>query len=144
VSAVDQLSVAAWIADYERAWRTPGTEPVTALFTTDATYRTSPFAEAHRGLAAIRRLWEEDRAGADEHFDLTFDIITIDPPRAVVRLDVRYAPPRPDHFRNLWVLACAADGRCEVFEEWPYTATQPVPHHVPSAPPDGTEPPAER
>ena len=35
--------VAAWVAAYERAWRSAGTEALTELFTTDATYQQGPF-----------------------------------------------------------------------------------------------------
>ena len=35
--------VAAWVAAYERAWRSTGTEALTELFTTDATYQQGPF-----------------------------------------------------------------------------------------------------
>jgi hypothetical protein len=128
---IDQPAVRAWVAAYERAWRTAGTDDLDDLFTPDATYRLAPFQEPHRGLEPLRALWEADRAGPDEQFDLDFEIVAVDHPRAVVRVDVRYGPPHPEHFRDLWVLEFAADGRCRAFEEWPFTPDHPVPHHQP-------------
>jgi hypothetical protein len=60
---VDRASVDAWVAAYERAWRTAGTELLGELFSEDATYRMSPYKEPARGLAAIGALWERERVG---------------------------------------------------------------------------------
>ena len=50
---MDRAQLKDWLAGYERAWRTPGTEVLGELFVDDASYRTSPYEEAYRGLAAI-------------------------------------------------------------------------------------------
>jgi hypothetical protein len=128
---IDESTVRAWVAAYEGAWRTAGTEQLDGLFTTDATYRMAPFQEPHRGLDAIRVLWDAERAGPDEEFEMDLDIVAVDDPRAVVRVEVRYGPPRPQRFRDLWILEFAPDGRCRAFEEWPFTPERPAPHHVP-------------
>ncbi|MET7747643.1 hypothetical protein [Micromonospora sp. NPDC005367] len=36
---MDRKRVDGWIAAYEQAWRTPGTDPLVTLFTADASYR---------------------------------------------------------------------------------------------------------
>jgi hypothetical protein len=128
---IDASQAQAWVEAYERAWRTPGTDGLDALFTVDATYRLSPFDEPTRGLDAISAQWEADRDGPDEEFTMDHEIVAVDDPRAVVRLEVRYRRGRPRRFRDLWILELAADGRCRAFEEWPFTAEQPAPHHVP-------------
>jgi hypothetical protein len=128
---LDRSSVRAWVTAYERAWRAIGTEQVGELFTADATYRMAPFQEPHGGLEAIRALWDRERSGPDEAFDMHAEIIAVEDPRAVVRIEVRYGEPRPQHFRDLWVLEFEATGRCRSFEEWPFSAGHPVPHHQP-------------
>ena len=55
----DRAAVATWVEQYERAWRTAGTEPLATLFTDDATYSMDPYDEPVRGLAAIDALWEQ-------------------------------------------------------------------------------------
>lgn len=109
-----------WLAGYEAAWRAPGTDGLAGLFTADATYLQSPYAEPVTGLNAIRRMWDEERAGPDEVFTLATEIIAVDGLVAVVRAEVSYAgPPRQD-YRDLWVIRLGDDGRCHWFEEWPY------------------------
>jgi ketosteroid isomerase-like protein len=116
----DHKRVAAWIDAYERAWRTAGVAPLTALFTEDATYLQGPYHQPVAGLAAIGEMWEAERAGADEAFTMTYDIVAVDGDTAVVRVEVGYGDPVPQEFLDLWIMRFAADGRCCRFEEWPY------------------------
>jgi SnoaL-like domain len=128
---IDRSSVRQWVQEYERAWRTAGTDQLDRLFANDATYQMGPFQEPHRGLDAIRILWDAERAGPDEEFTMDFDIVAVDEPQAVLRLEVRYGQPSPQTFRDIWLLRFAPDGRCAAFAEWPFTAEQATPHHVP-------------
>jgi ketosteroid isomerase-like protein len=117
---MDRDSVAAWIADYERAWRTPGTDGLAALFTQDATYSQRPYREPVVGLPAIARMWEAEREGADEAFRMTSEVLAVDGDTAVVRVEVWYGQPVTQEYRDLWVMRFAADGRCRRYEEWPF------------------------
>jgi ketosteroid isomerase-like protein len=123
---MERSAVAAWVADYERLWRTPGTDRLVELFTEDATYLPSPWAESVDGLAAIAGFWDAERDGPDEQFSLTSEVVAVDGARAVVRVHVEYADRRP--WRDLWVLGFAEDGRCSSFEEWPFAPDQPDGH----------------
>ena len=118
-------AVTRWLAAYEAAWRTAGTEPLRALFTDDASYRMSPYAEPVVGLPAIAELWEAERDGPDEPFTLQHEIVAVDGDTAVVRVEVRYDQPSGE-FRDLWLIRFGADGRCVAFEEWPYAPGQRV------------------
>jgi ketosteroid isomerase-like protein len=115
---MDRERVAAWIAGYERAWRRPGTEALTGLFTPDATYRQGPYDTPLTGLPAIARMWDEERTGPDEVFSLTAEIIAVDGDTAVVRARVAYGDPAEKEYRDLWIMRFAEDGRCRAFEEW--------------------------
>jgi ketosteroid isomerase-like protein len=117
---MDRDSVAAWIADYERAWRTPGTDGLAALFTQDATYSQRPYREPVVGLPAIARMWEAEREGADEAFRMTSEALAVDGDTAVVRVEVWYGQPVTQEYRDLWVMRFAGDGRCRHYEEWPF------------------------
>lgn len=114
----DHATAEAWVRDYERLWRTPGTDALGEIFTDDATYRTSPWAEPVVGLPALAELWEAERDGPDEQFTLGARVVAVDGGTAVVRVDVRYEPSG-DRWRDLWILELDADGRCTSFEEWP-------------------------
>jgi uncharacterized protein (TIGR02246 family) len=108
-----------WVAAYERAWRTAGTEPLAELFTADAIYTPGPWEEPHRGLDAIAAFWAKERQSPDEAFTFTSTPVAVDGDTAIVRTDVIYDAPRNTRFRNLWVIAFTPDGHVRSFEEWP-------------------------
>ena len=121
----DRAMVNRWLAAYEAAWRAPDTQGLAALFAEDASYRQSPYQEPVVGLGAIRRMWDEERAGPDEVFTLAAEILAVDGPTAVVRTQVRYGDPVTQEYRDLWVMRLGDDGRCNWFEEWPFWPEQP-------------------
>jgi ketosteroid isomerase-like protein len=116
----DRMTVSRWLADYEAAWRAPGTAGLSEIFAADAAYLQSPYEEPVVGLAAIRRMWDEERDGPDEVFTLATDILAVDGDTAVVRAEVRYGEPSRQEYRDLWVIRLRDDRRCSWFEEWPY------------------------
>jgi hypothetical protein len=117
---VDRAQLRDWLAAYERAWRTPGTEVLGELFADDASYRTSPYEEAYRGLAAIAEMWEREREGPDEAFDMSAEIVAVEGDTGVARVEVRYGDPTVKQYRDLWVVRLDDGGRCVAFEEWPF------------------------
>lgn len=126
--AMDRAAVEQWVADYERVWRTPGTEILAEIFMPEATYLPSPWAQPIEGLEGIALFWEAERAGPDENFTMSSDIVTLDGDTAVVRVEVRYGAAQERPWRDLWVLRLTADGRCTSFEEWPFAPDQPDGH----------------
>jgi uncharacterized protein (TIGR02246 family) len=114
-----------WLAAYETAWRTAETESLAGIFTDDASYIQSPYGEPVAGLDAIRRMWDEERAGPDETFTMTTEIVAVDGSTAVVRAEVRYGDPIHQEYRDLWIIRLGDDGRCSRFEEWPYWPGEP-------------------
>lgn len=121
----DRAAVSRWLAAYEAAWRAPGTEALTILFTAGASYLQSPYKQPVIGLDAIGRMWEAERDGPDEAFSLATDILAVDGPVAVVRAEVRYGEPSGQEYRDLWVIRLDEDGLCTWFEEWPYWPERP-------------------
>lgn len=117
---MDTAQVSAWIAGYERAWRTAGTDGLASLFAADATYSQGPYEETVCGLAAIARMWDAEREGPDETFELTSGIVALDGDTAVVRAAVYYGNPVAQEYRDLWIIRFDTEGRCSSFEEWPF------------------------
>lgn len=109
-----------WVERYEAAWREPGTQALAGLFTTDATYRTSPYEDPFEGLDAIEAMWEREREGADEAFTMRWDLVAVEEQTGVVRVSVDYDHPVRQSYRDLWVIELREDGRARVFEEWPF------------------------
>jgi hypothetical protein len=114
----------AWLAGYERAWRTPGTELLVELFSADATYQQAPYERPLSGLGEIGAMWETEREGPDEPFTMQTELVALDGDVAVVRVQVNYERSTPREYRDLWVIRFAADGRCREFEEWPFWPTR--------------------
>jgi len=115
---MDAAGFTAWVAGYERAWRSPGTDLLATLFAADAEYLLSPYAVPVRGLVAIGRLWEDERDGPDEPFTMTAEVVAFSDDTGVARVHVAYqAPPR--EWRDIWIVRFGADGRAVHFEEWP-------------------------
>jgi ketosteroid isomerase-like protein len=115
-----QADIADWVAAYERAWRTAGTESLARLFTPDATYQASPFEDRQRGLAAIADLWEAEREGPDEAFTLWTEVVAVEGDTGVVRCEVAYGGPNRRLYRDLWIIKLDDERRCFHFEEWPF------------------------
>ncbi|MBV9819463.1 MAG: nuclear transport factor 2 family protein [Solirubrobacterales bacterium] len=109
-----------WIAAYEAAWRSPGTDDVRTLFTEEATYQAAPFDEPLVGLDAIASFWEDEREGPNEAFTLTSEIVAAEGDTAVARIQVVYGDPPQRTYRDLWVITLTGDTRCSAFEEWPF------------------------
>jgi ketosteroid isomerase-like protein len=122
---VDRGEVSAWLAAYERAWRAPGTGGLARLFTEDAGYRQDPYAGPLTGLPAIAAMWEAEREGPDEVFQMASEVIAAEGDTAVARVGVWYGDPVRQEYRDLWVMRFAGDGRCTWFEEWPFWPEQP-------------------
>jgi ketosteroid isomerase-like protein len=116
----DRASVNAWVAAYERAWRSPGTDALTSLFTDSATYSMDPYGEPVRGLDAIAELWERERTGPGEPFTMRAQVVAVEGDIGVVRVEVDYHDGRQQQYRDLWIIHFARDGRCDAFEEWPF------------------------
>ena len=114
---MDRDEVMRWVAGYERAWRERDADAVERLFTEHAAYRPSPYEASKVSHEAIKSLWLDDEGTA---FTMDAVVVAVDGDTAVVRLEVSYVTPRPQEYRDLWVLRFADDGRVADFEEWAY------------------------
>ena len=114
---MDRAALQKWISDYERLWRTAGTDRLPELFAEDADYLTSPWERPVVGRAALARFWERERDSAEEEFTMTSDVVAVDGDVGVARIEVEYG--NGDRWRDLWIVEFDAAGRCTHFEEWP-------------------------
>src|SRR5688500_13303001 len=117
---MDRQQVRDWVTAYERAWRSPATDVLATIFTPGASYLQGPYREPVVGLPAIADMWEAERDGPDEVFQMTSEVVAVDGDTAVVRVEVRYGDPVDQEYRDLWIIRFAGDGRCDSFEEWPF------------------------
>ena len=117
---VDRAKLRDWIDLYVRLWRIEGTDRLDELFAPDASYSTGPYEKPHVGLDAISRMWEAERQGHDELFEIESEVIAVEGDIGVARIGVHYGEPRDQDYRDLWIVRFDASGRCVHFEEWPF------------------------
>jgi uncharacterized protein (TIGR02246 family) len=126
---MDRAQLTDWIAGYERAWRTPGTDALAELFDEDAVYSTAPYENPHRGLDAIGEMWEAERSGPEEEFEMSSEVVAVEGDTGVVRVTVHYLAPEDNEgrrnrqrreYRDLWIVRLNQAGLCSHFEEWPF------------------------
>ena len=118
-----------WLEGYERAWRTPGTEVLAELFTADAEYSTAPYENPHRGLEAIQEMWDAERSGPDEDFEMSSEVVAVEGDTGVARVEVAYLAQEDKakrrnrqrrEYSDLWIVRLNDEGLCFHFEEWPF------------------------
>jgi SnoaL-like domain len=99
------------------------------LFSEDATYSTAPYENPHRGLAAIREMWEAERSGPDEDFEMSSEVVAAEGDTGVAGVVVRYLTAKEKEgrrhrqcreYRDLWIVRLDESGLCSHFEEWPF------------------------
>ena len=117
---MDRAELESWIERYERAWRAPGTDALTELFAPGASYLNAPFEQPYRGLAAIAEMWEEERDGPDEPFEIDSEVVAVEGDTGVARVEVRYLKPGGVTYRDIWIVIVDEGGLCTAFEEWPF------------------------
>jgi hypothetical protein len=117
---LNSADVQDWVDAYEEAWRTPGADKLRTLFTEDARYLQSPYAEPIVGIDAISTMWDASRDSSDEIFTMQSEVVAVDGSTAVVRALVLYGNPVIQEYSDLWVIRFDDSGRCTFFEEWPF------------------------
>jgi ketosteroid isomerase-like protein len=113
------MELADWIAAYGRAWEEGDPEAVVALFTEDASYRSSPFREPNLGHDGIRAYWRA--AGTQEAVQVRMGEPVVD--RNVVAVEWWTTMDDPDDgeitLPGCLLLQFAPDGRCfDLREYW--------------------------
>lgn len=122
-AAADSLTARAltdWLARYERAWETRNADAAASLFTEHATYRETPFAAPFDGRAAIRDYWTNVTADQRD-VDFMADVVSVSDNVGVAHWAATFSQPSTGKqvaLDGVFVLAFAADGRCESLREW--------------------------
>ncbi len=109
-----------WLARYEHAWEARSPEAAAALFTEHATYREMPFDAPFTGRDAIRDYWRSVTSDQRE-VDFTSDVLSVSGNVGVAHWAATFTQPSTGKrvaLDGIFVLAFAADGRCESLREW--------------------------
>jgi ketosteroid isomerase-like protein len=118
---INHQTVAKWLNDYVAAWKTYDKATIAALFSTDATYRYSPFDEPLKGREAIVASWLEN-PDAPNTYSAEYHPIAVDGATAVSNGRSLYykadGKTLDKQFDNIFVMRFDDEGRCTDFCEW--------------------------
>lgn len=121
MAGLDDAAVSAWLQSYGAAWEGRSAEQAAALFTEDATYRETPFAEAFRGRDAIRAYWNQVTADQSD-IDFRFSVIATTAMTGVAEWSTRFrsiSGDAPVELNGVFVLEFAdAERVCSLREWW--------------------------
>lgn len=113
-----------WVEAYQTAWTANEPDSIRALFTQDAEYRTSPFADPWVGVEGIVQGWlaRQDTPG---NWTFRFEVLVETPDLGVVRGWTDYANPKRT-YSNIWLIRFDNTGRATSFIEWVMPAPAPT------------------
>lgn len=124
------MELADWIEGYRRAWEERDPEAVVALFTEDASYRSSPFREPpNLGHDGIRAYWAQATA-SQEDVEVEMGQPLVDGNVGAVEWWTRMRLEGEEvTLVGCLLLRFAADGRCEDLREyWNFESGRLPPH----------------
>jgi uncharacterized protein (TIGR02246 family) len=117
---MDAGRVEDWLDRYGRAWEARDPDAAAALFTEDATYRETPFAEPLRGAAGVRDYWAGvTELQEDVRFGYELLAVTGDLAIALWTSAFSRAPGgERAELDGVFVLRFGDDGLCRELREW--------------------------
>ena len=113
IEAVDR-----WMEAYKAAWISNVPSEVAALFTEDAVYAVSPFAESWTGRDEIVRRWV---AGIRQDVEMTYEVLSVQGDQTIIHWHVftrNVGDPVRVEYDGVLVVHFAPDGRCSEHREW--------------------------
>jgi ketosteroid isomerase-like protein len=118
---MDSQTLHMWLDGYREAWEQQDPEQAAELFSEDAVYYETPFAEPFSGREAIRRYWLLGAASAQQDITFGFEVVGISGSVGVARWTASFTRV-PSGARveldGVLVATFGDRGRCTVFREW--------------------------
>ena len=119
-AALTEAALAAWLDAYGSAWESRDPDAAAALFTADALYRETPYAEPFRGRAEIRDYWEGVTA---DQADIVFEFtpIAVSGQTGVAEWSATFRSVSADvpvELAGVFVLGFAGNGEVRSLREW--------------------------
>ena len=107
---------AAWVERYVGAWRSNDPDEIGGLFSEDASYSHTAYAEPWRGRDEIVAEWlaRKDEPG---HWTFRWEVVGAIGDIGFVRGVTEY-PTDGEEYHNLWEISLDSSGRCTRFVEW--------------------------
>ena len=113
-------AVNAWLEAYGQAWEAKDPDAAAALFSSDARYYETPYAEPFEGPTAVRDYWAQvtaDQTG----IDFTHELVGVTGATAVARWSATFSlisNGASVELNGVFLLSFDAAGRCTELCEW--------------------------
>ena len=119
MSELSADDVRRWARAYARAWEAGDDELILGCFTSQASYRSSPFRDPHVGHEAIQRYWQ-GAAGGQRHQRVVIGEPIVCGDRSCIEWWATFleADGREVTLPGALILTFAADGRCRDLREY--------------------------
>ena len=119
-NAITPSTVENWLERYGSAWESRDPDAVEALFTPDARYYETPYADPFEGAAGVREYWA--RVTSDQR-DIAFDssVVAVTANTGIARWSATFMSISGEvkvELNGVFILEFDADGRCAVLHEW--------------------------
>lgn len=116
----DTSTLETWLSAYGRAWEERDADAAAALFTSDARYFETPYAEPFAGSAGVREYWA--RVTADQRdVKVTHEVVGFTDGVGVARWNSKFALASNGarvELDGVFLLTFDADGLCKELREW--------------------------
>jgi nuclear transport factor 2 (NTF2) superfamily protein len=109
-----------WLTKYGEAWETRSAKKAGKLFTTDATYRESPYDAPFEGRKAIQDYWSGVTKDQSD-IEFTAEALAVSGNRGIAHWHATFTQTSTgakNTLDGIFVMEFAADGMCQQFEEW--------------------------
>jgi SnoaL-like protein len=118
---MDREQLKAWLDAYGRAWETRDPEAVGKLFSKDATYQETPFAEPLRGREAIVNYWSEKVQQRQEQPRFGYEILAVNGALGIAHWwasFIRIKTKIPVKLDGIFLLRLGPGSLCSALREW--------------------------
>lgn len=117
---ITRADLEAWLDAYERAWEQKDPGGAASLFTADAQYFETPYAEPFKGAEGVREYWA--RVTADQRdIDFRYDIVAVQGSTGVATWSAVFTTISGGvrvELNGVFVLDFADRKRCKTLREW--------------------------
>lgn len=117
---ITENDLARWLEAYGAAWETKNSADVAQLFTADALYQETPFAESFRGREAISGYWSSVTADQDE-IEFQFETFAVSGATGIAQWSANFrsiSNDAPVELNGVFVLEFADATRVHSLREW--------------------------
>lgn len=117
---IDKSELTRWLESYGAAWENKNADAAASLFTADASYQETPYAEPFKGRDAIHDYWSTVTADQSD-IDFGFEVIAVSDMTGIAQWSARFhsiSGNAPVELNGVFVLGFADSNQVRSLREW--------------------------